>query len=86
MLVYKMPFYFFVAPSNKQLAADLELGLNRAIADGSFEKTFRNCPNVQEAIQKADMKNRTVFQLNNPGLPRLTPVDRPELWVDPKTL
>jgi hypothetical protein len=86
MLVYKMPYYFFVSPNNKQLGHDLELGLNRAIADGSFEKVFLSSPNVQEAIQKGDLKNRIIFNLNNPGLPKETPVDRPELWVDPKAL
>ena len=86
MLVYKMPYYFFVSPNNKQLGSDLELGLNRAIADGSFEKVFLSSPNVQEAIQKGDLKNRLIFNLNNPGLPKETPVDRAELWVDPKAL
>lgn len=86
MLVYKMPYYFFVSQDSKQLARDLELGLNRAIADGSFEKLFLSSPNVQEAIQKGDMKNRIIFNLINPALPKETPVDRAELWVDPKAL
>src|SRR5690606_33251228 len=34
MLVYRMPFYLFVSQDNPQLAADLELGFRRAIADG----------------------------------------------------
>ena len=82
MVVYKMPYYFFVAPSNKELARKLESGLNRAIADGSFDKLFLSDPRVQEAIQKADMKNRKIFNLDNPGLPKETPIDRAELWVD----
>jgi ABC-type amino acid transport substrate-binding protein len=86
MLVYKMPYYLFVSPTDKELANELETGLNRAIADGSFEKLFRSSPNVQEAIAKADMKNRVIFQLDNPNLPKGTPIDRSELWVDPKTL
>ena len=86
MLVYKMPYYFLVGPNNKQLARDLEGALNRAIAEGSFEKVFLSSPNVKEAIEKGDMKNRVIFNLDNPGLPKLTPVDRSELWVDTKTL
>lgn len=86
MLVYRMPFYLFVNKENKQLARDLELGLNRAIADGSFEKVFLAAPNVQTAIQKGNLKNRIIFNLDNPSLPKETPLDRAELWVDPKAL
>jgi hypothetical protein len=82
MLVYKMPFYFFVSKNNQKLAKDLELGLNRAIADGSFNEAFFNDPAIRSAVEKADLKDRLVFQLENPQLPKETPVDRPELWLD----
>jgi len=86
MLVYKMDFYLFVNKNKKQLAKDLELGLNRAIADGSFEKLFMSSPSVQEAISKGDLRNRLVIPLNNPFNSKETPIDRAELWIDPKTL
>ncbi len=86
MLVYKMDFYLFVNKNKKQLAKDLEQGLNAAIADGSFEKVFMSSPNVQEAVQKGDLKNRTIISLTNPVMPKETPVDRAELWIDPKSM
>lgn len=86
MLVYKMPFYLFVSKTNQKLAKDLELGLNRAIADGSFDQAFFNDPAIRSAVEKADLKNRLVFQLENPQLPKETPVDRPELWLDVNNL
>lgn len=86
MLVYKMPFYFFVSKNNQQLAKDLELGLNRAIADGSFDQAFFSDPAIRSAVEKADLKNRLVFQLDNPQLPKETPVDRTELWLDVNNL
>ncbi len=86
MLVYKMDFYLFVSKNNKQLARDLELGLNRAIADGSFEKVFLSAPSVQEAIANGNLKNRVVIPLNNPFNSKETPIDRAELWIDPATL
>jgi len=86
MLVYKMPFYLFVSKNNQKLAKDLELGLNRAIADGSFDQAFFNDPAIRSAVEKADLKNRLVFQLENPQLPKETPVDRPELWLDVNNL
>lgn len=86
MLVYRMPFYLFTGKKNTKLAADLELGLNRAIADGSFDKIFYNDPMVKAVLEKANLEERLVFNLQNPTLPKETPVDRAELWLDIKDL
>jgi len=86
MLVYKMDFYLFVNKNNKKLARELELGLNRAIVDGSFEKLFLSAKSVQEAITKGDLKNRVVIPLDNPFNSKETPIDRAELWIDPNSL
>lgn len=86
MLVYRMPFYLFTSKSNTKLAADLERGLNRAIADGSFDQIFFNDPMVKDVLEKAHLEQRLVFPLDNPTLPKETPVDRPELWLDIKSL
>ncbi|MET0356330.1 MAG: diguanylate cyclase, partial [Cellvibrio sp.] len=86
MLVYRMPMYLFVKNSNKALAKDLETGLNLAIADGSFDQVFLNDPAVKDVMAKADMKNRRAFYLDNPTLSKETPLDRKELWFDPKTI
>jgi hypothetical protein len=32
------------------------------------------------------MKNRRAIYLNNPTLDKRTPLDRKELWFDPKTI
>jgi hypothetical protein len=86
MLVYRMPFYLFSSPTNKTLAKDLEIGLNAAIADGSFDRVFFADPSVQDVMAKADMKNRRAFFLDNPTLSKETPLDRAELWFDPKSI
>lgn len=86
MLVYRMPFYLFTGKHNAQLAEDLERGFNRAIADGSFDKVFFNDPMVKDVLEKANLEQRLVFELDNPTLPKATPIDRPELWLDIKTL
>lgn len=86
MLVYRMPYYLFVRKGNSQLAKDLETGLERAIADGSFEQLFLNDPSVRDVIEKVHMNQRRIIYLDNPTASPLTPVNRAELWVDPKTL
>jgi ABC-type amino acid transport substrate-binding protein len=85
LLSYKMPFYLFVSRNNTQLARDLETGLNRAVANGSFDKVFYNDPNIKDVLEKANMKNRKVFYLDNPFLTKETPLDRTELWFDPQS-
>lgn len=83
MIAYKMPFYLFVSQNNPELARDIETGLNRAIADGSFDRVFRNAPSVRDVLQKANMKERKVFYIDNPLLSKETPLHRSELWFDP---
>ncbi|MGV8836397.1 diguanylate cyclase [Cellvibrio sp.] len=82
MLIYRMPFYFFTTKSNKKLAADIELGLNRAITDKSFDQVFFNDPMIKSVIEKANLKERKIFKISNPGLPKETPLEREELWLD----
>lgn len=86
MLAYKMPFYFFVAKENTELARDIETGLNKAIADGSFDKAFMNSASVKDVFEKANMQNRQVFYIDNPTLTSQTPLDRKELWFSPEDL
>lgn len=86
MLAYKMPFYLFVSSENKALARDIETGFNAMIADGTFDHEFLNDSSIKKVIEMADLKNRKVFYLDNPALPKSTPVDRSELWLDINSL
>lgn len=83
LISYTNPFYFFVNKSNTKLAADIERGLRMAIEDGSFTEYFLNDPTVKDVMAKANLKSRTLIKLDNPGLPKKTPVDDASLWFDP---
>lgn len=82
VLIYPLPTYFFVTSKDPELAKDIEFGLESAIKDGAFNKYFYSSPEVQEALEKADLGNRRAIRINNPYLPKATPLDRPELWLD----
>lgn len=84
LLIYKMDLYLYTSKDNKKLAKEFEDAFNKAIADGSFDKLFYSSPQVKDIIEKANMKNRKVFYLDNPTLSKETPLDRKELWADPK--
>lgn len=85
LLYYPAASYFFVAPHDDRLAERLELGLERALEDGSLTGLFRQHPVNRRAFEKAALLKRRVLRLENPLLPDKTPLDRPELWWLPPT-
>lgn len=85
LLAYKMPFYIFVNKNKPELAKDIELGLNRAIASGEFDALFLQNPTVKDVQEKARLSQRRIIYLDNPTLPAETPIERSELWIDSQT-
>ncbi len=81
VLVYPLPTYFFVHKGYPELAKDIEAGLEAAIADGSFDRYFYSSKEVRDVIQIADLPNRRAIYINNPYLPKATPLHRKELWL-----
>ncbi|HSC66681.1 MAG TPA: diguanylate cyclase [Cellvibrio sp.] len=82
VLIYPLPTYFFVTHKDPELAKDIEFGLESAIKDGAFNKYFYESPEVKDALAKADLSNRRAIRISNPYLPKATPLDRKELWLD----
>jgi len=56
--------------------------LNRAIADGSFDRHFFNHELVRDVLRQANLQDRRAFFIDNPNMTPETPVDRDELWLD----
>jgi hypothetical protein len=79
-LHYPAAVYFFVNKNNPALAAALENGLRRALADGSFDRLFRDYNG--DLLQRANLGRRRIFELANPDLPEATPLRQKELWFD----
>lgn len=80
-LHYPTALYFFFARERPELADTVRQGLERAIADGSFEALFQQYHDADLAL--AHLHQRKVIELDNPLLPALTPLQRPELWYRP---
>lgn len=83
LIKYSAPIYFFVNKQNERLALRIEAGLELAIEDGSFDKLFYNHPTTAEVLQKANLKNRKIFEIANPSLsPRSRELlDNKALWL-----
>lgn len=80
-LHYKTAMYFFVNKRNVTMARLLEVGLQRAIEDGSFDALFYEYHG--EMLDKIALEERTQFELENPLLPVNTPVFDAKYWYEP---
>jgi len=81
-LHYFYDSYFFVNKKKTKLAEDIRRGLEKAIADGSFDRLFLQ--HWGEGVRRARLDERVVIELRNPLLSPETPSNRPELWYDAK--
>lgn len=83
LIQYVAPMYFFVNKENELLAERIEKGLIIAIEDGTFDKHFYGHSTTKAIFEQADIENRTIFKIDNPILPPLTPIDDKQLWYTP---
>ncbi len=80
---YPAPGYIFTSKKNKNLANRLERGFRMALEDGSFDRLFYNHPDIKEVLERANLKGRRLFELENPLLPEQTPLNDKKLWLTP---
>ncbi len=82
-LFIPLPTYFFVSPAHPELAKQIEAGLKKMIADGSFDEHF--LAYHRDDILRARLSKRKIFSISNSNLSRETPLDEPSYWFDPTT-
>jgi len=80
-LHYPAAFYFFVNKSNTTLATAIQRGLESMLADGSYERLFRDY--FGDMVSRSGLDARRVFELRNPLLSPATPLSRRQLWYRP---
>jgi ABC-type amino acid transport substrate-binding protein len=78
LLRYQSAIYFFVRKGNTRLATDIAEGLEKMIADGSFDREFQEYYGAM--IRRSGLKGRRVFDLANPLMPKDMPLSRKNLW------
>jgi ABC-type amino acid transport substrate-binding protein len=77
-LHYYQDAYYMLNRTNTALAEVIRQGLEKAIADGSWDQLFEQ--HYGERLRRAQLEERVVIELKNPLLTPGTPLDRPELW------
>ena len=66
LLAYPMPSYFFVGPDDHDTAQRVQLGLERAIEDGSFARFLSDY--YGRAVDSLNLDRRQILILNHPFL------------------
>jgi hypothetical protein len=80
LIVYPFTSFFFVNKDNVALAADLEGGLKKAYADGSFMAYFKNHPAIKAIFEQTGIEGRRRFDIANPLLTDETRAIPAEYW------
>ncbi len=81
LLHYPGAVYFFVSNKNPQLAEKIELGLRKALKDGSFDLLFQK--HFVSQLKTMRLSERKLVELQNPLLPPETPLAESILWYKP---
>lgn len=68
VLVYPFARIYYVNKNQKQLAADIEKGLEIAYKDGTFQKFFLNHKYVKQGLNEIKLKKRTIIRIENKGI------------------
>jgi hypothetical protein len=84
MLYYPLARYFYVtrSPAGEALARRIAEGLERMLKDGSFERMFQAFKRPFEL--EIGFRNRLLIKIDNPLETPETPLNRSELWYDPR--
>lgn len=81
LIRYKSAYIFYVAKDNESLRNKLEIGLQSALRDGSFDALFKRYFAKELATFK--LGSRTVIELSNPLLPKQMLDIHPSMWISP---
>ena len=76
----KQAYYFYTHPDATLLHERIQVGLEKCLYDGSFERSFQL--HWQKIIQAAALDKRNIITLKNTQLPAKTPTGQSHLWYE----
>ena len=80
VLVYKTAVFFFVNPSNIELANIVKTGFSKAYEDGGYYRFFYNHPLIKSSIEQANLQKRIKIEIPNPFLSSDTEAIPKQYW------
>jgi len=83
VIYYPFPMYFFVSDKNPELAERITKGLEQAIDSGALDEHLQTHPVTSRLFPIDQWRDKQVFVLDNPLLPRDTPIENNRYWIKP---
>ena len=80
LIEYPWPFYCFFNKKDAPLAKRVEEGIQAMIQDGSFDAIFSKYNAA--VIKRANLSARRIIHINNPMLPKETPLQEKRFWYN----
>ncbi|AWB66104.1 hypothetical protein C2869_06460 [Saccharobesus litoralis] len=74
--------YPFVTKAKPELATIIEQGMLKSIDSGEFDQYFESTTLYKDTLKIISQHKWKVIPINNPILPKETPLDEAKLWVD----
>lgn len=84
LMRYPHAYVYYVDNNMPQLAKDIEVGLIRAMKDGSLEHIFSKY--YGEQVNKLIRQSRTFIELKNPQFPLPALLEQESYWLKPSVL
>jgi len=83
LIKYPAPMFFFINKNNETLKKRLNLGFEKIINSGAFERFFQTHPVTANILTKANITQRISFTLTNPSLSPKTKalINDERLWI-----
>lgn len=80
LLHYDWPMYFWFSKNRngENLARRAQIGMEMMLEDGSYQRIFQK--HFQAWIDRLKLKDRVLIKLENPLLPKATPLQDKRLW------
>lgn len=83
ILYYPFPMFLFVNKSNQVLARRLQVGLELAISDGSFDEHLKTHPVTRHLFPLESWINSNYIKIDNPFLPSTLNTADKRYWITP---
>ncbi|MFZ1345172.1 hypothetical protein [Thiothrix eikelboomii] len=86
LLYYPLAMYFFVAPDNQALHDALYQGLEKAIADGSYNNLLATHPSTRDLFKTLHLSERRLLMIENPLLSEETRAVLAKYVINPQDI
>lgn len=86
LLHYPLAIYFFVAPNNHALHDALQDGLEKAMADSSYNQLLATHPVTRDVFKTLHLRDRRLITIDNPFLTEETRAVLAKYALDPQQI